>query len=359
LTAHCERVYNQAQLVLAPARSSIELTPARKHFNLLLKENTSMTPHTLLRFASLIIFTLTCTAMAYAAPQRTFVSAQTGNDANTAANCSITQPCRNFNAAVGVVSAGGEVVALDSGGYGATTISKAVTLTSPLGVYAAITALTAGTNAITVSAASTDTVVLRGLTLTGLGGQHGIKVISVGNLHVEGCVISGFTDTGILVSLVADGSHIFIKDTITRNNGSNGGIFIATSTGTVRASIDNCRSERNGFFGFIASNNSRVTINRSVASGNDSEGFVVYSNGAGVTTELSCEECVSSNNGYGFRVQSVSGGAGTIRVSHSTAINNTVNGFLESGGIFESLGNNLVRGNGTDISGTITVVPAQ
>ena len=180
-----------------------------------------MTQHTLLlRFASLIIFTLAFTALAYAvAPQRTFVSAQHGDDANTANNCSLTLPCRNFNAAVGVVNAGGEVVALDSGGYGATTISKAVTLTSPLGVYAAITALTAGSSAITVSAASTDTVVLRGLTLTGLGGQNGINVTSVGNLHVEGCVISGFTGNGINVNLTADGSHIFIKDTITRNNG--------------------------------------------------------------------------------------------------------------------------------------------
>ena len=319
-----------------------------------------MTQHTLLRFASLIIFTLAFTAVAYAAPQRTFVSAQHGDDANTANNCSLALPCRNFNAAVGVVAAGGEVVALDSGGYGPTTISKAVTLTSPLGVYAAITALTAGSSAITVSAASTDTVVLRGLTLTGLGGANGINVTSVGNLHVEGCVISGFTDTGVLVSLAADGSHIFIKDTITRNNGTNGGIFITTSTGKVRASIDNCRSERNGFYGFFASNNSRVTINRSVASGNGNEGFLAFSNGSGVTTELSCEECVSNNNAYGFRVQSVSGGAGTIRVSHSTATNNITNGFVQFGGVFESLGNNLVRGNtGGDTSGTITVVAAQ
>ena len=183
-----------------------------------------MTQHTLLRFASLIIFTLAFTAFTRWLTLRsgTFVSAQHGDDANTANNCSVTLPCRNFNAAVGVVNAGGEVVALDSGGYGPTTISKAVTLTSPLGVYAAITALTAGSSAITVSAASTDTVVLRGLTLTGLGGQTGINVTSVGNLHVEGCVISGFTDNGINVNLTADGSHIFIKDTITRNNGDTG-----------------------------------------------------------------------------------------------------------------------------------------
>ena len=318
-----------------------------------------MTQHTLLRFTSLIIITLAFTAVAYAvAPQRTFVSAQNGDDANTANNCSLTLPCRNFNAAIGVVNAGGEVVVLDSGGYGATTISKAVTLTSPSGVYAAITALTAGSSAITVSAASTDTVVLRGLTLTGLGGQTGINVTSVGNLHVEGCVISGFTGNGIFVNLSADGSQIFVKDTITRNNGD-GGIQIQTSTGTVRASIDNCRSERNFFRGFFAYNGSRVTINRSVASGNGS-GFFAYSDLSGSSAELSCEECVSSNNAYGFAVNTLSNGVATIRVSHSTATNNANFGFAQlNAGVFESLGNNLVRGNLADTSGTITVITAQ
>ena len=76
-----------------------------------------MTQHTLVRFTSLCILTLAFTALADAAPQRTFVSAQHGDDANTAYNCSVTLPCRNFNAAVGVVNAGGEVVALDSGGF--------------------------------------------------------------------------------------------------------------------------------------------------------------------------------------------------------------------------------------------------
>ena len=181
-----------------------------------------MTKHTIVRFVSLITFTLAFSALTYAQPQRTFVSAQTGNDANTVNNCSLAQPCRNFNAAIGVVAAGGEVVALNSGGYGLTTISKAVTLTSPSGVYAAITALTAFTSAITVSAGSTDTVVIRGLTLKGLGGFHGINVTAVGNLHVEGCVISGFAEMGIYVNLTADGSHIFVKDSITRNNGVDG-----------------------------------------------------------------------------------------------------------------------------------------
>ena len=313
-----------------------------------------MTQHAIVRFVSLITFTLAVSALTYAQPQRTFVSAQTGNDANTVNNCSLAQPCRNFNAAIGVVLAGGEVVALNSGGYGATTINKAVTLTSPLGVYAAITALTAGSSAITVSAPGT-TVVLRGLTLTGLGGETGINVTSVGNLHVEGCVISGFSSRGINVNLTADGSYIFIKDTITRNNG-NAGVSITTTIGTVKASIDNCRSERNLAFGFFAANNSLVTINRSVASGNGNYGFWAYGNFSGATAQLNCEECVASNNDYGFYVLGLSGGVATIRVADSTATNNTYGFFRDTGGLFESLGNNLVRGNGTNTSGTITIV---
>jgi hypothetical protein len=314
-----------------------------------------MTPQTLVRFVSLVIFTLAFTAMAYAQPQRTFVSARTGSDANTANNCSLASPCRNFNAAIGVVNAGGEVVALDSGGYGVTTVNKAVTLTSPTGVYAAITAITGGSSAITVSAAGTDTVVLRGLTLTGLGGQDGIQVVSVGKLHIEGCVISGFTNNGINVILTADGSRIFIKDTITRNNNLHG-FFIKTDTGTVRASIDNCRSEGNGTIGFMAYDNSRVTINRSVASGNDT-GFYALSTSSGVT-RLNCEECVANNNAIGFVTATDPGGSTIMRVSRSTATDNTTFGFSCGSGIFESLANNLVRGNGANSNGTITVVSA-
>jgi len=58
-------------------------------------------------------------------------------------------------------------------------------------------------------------------------------------------------------------------------------------------------------------------------------------------------------------VVAVSGGAAAIRVSHSVATNNLNFGFVQSTGVFKSLGNNLVDGNGTDTSGTITVIAAQ
>ena len=303
--------------------------------------------------AATLFFSLALCSTTQAAA-RTYVSV-TGNDSNP---CTFTSPCRLFQKGHDAVADGGEVVALTSGGYGSLTITKNVTI-SGVGV-SAVASPNSTEHVITIATAGI-TVVLRSIIVRAFGagtGGSGISVTAVGNLHIEGCVISGFAGMGIFVNLAADGSYIFIKDTITRNNVSYG-IEITTSTGTVRASIDNCRSERN-FHGFFASLNSRVTINRSVASGNSDIGFYAISNISGTTTELSCEECVASNNIDGFLVSTSSGGVATMRVSHSTATNNAF-GFVQSGtGVFNSLGNNLVRGNTSmDTSGTITPITMQ
>src|SRR6266568_4863825 len=106
------------------------------------------------------------THRATALAQRTFVSAAGGNDANP---CTLTLPCRNFQAAIAQTASGGEVIVLDSGGYGTVTISQAVSLIAPPGVYAGISVFSGA--GITVSAGASDVVVIRGLTLNGLGGS--------------------------------------------------------------------------------------------------------------------------------------------------------------------------------------------
>jgi len=65
---------------------------------------------------------------AAATAQRTFV-ASTGNDA---APCSLAQPCRGFARAITQTNAGGEVIVLDSAGYGPVTITKSVSLIAPM-----------------------------------------------------------------------------------------------------------------------------------------------------------------------------------------------------------------------------------
>src|SRR5438093_6975450 len=72
-------------------------------------------------------------APAHAVIARVFVSVN-GNDANA---CEvITTPCRTFGAAINRVDTDGEVIVLDTGSYGGTTITKGVRINVPGGVVA-------------------------------------------------------------------------------------------------------------------------------------------------------------------------------------------------------------------------------
>src|SRR5512132_401006 len=110
---------------------------------------------------------------------RVFVSARSGNDANACNN--IATPCQTLTGAVAQLNPGGEAIVLDSGGYGAVTITQAVTIEAPPGVLAFVHP-SSGV-AITVNAGGSDVVVLRGLVLN-VGTGNGIQVTAVGALHV-------------------------------------------------------------------------------------------------------------------------------------------------------------------------------
>ena len=72
---------------------------------------------------------------------RTAVSV-TGLDTNA---CTPALPCRTFAAAQMQTNAGGEIIALDSGGYGPITVTKSLSVIAAPGVYAGITAPYLGT----------------------------------------------------------------------------------------------------------------------------------------------------------------------------------------------------------------------
>lgn len=94
---------------------------------------------------------------------RTFVSSH-GLDTN---DSRLATPCRSIGAALAQTDPGGEIIVLDSAGYGAIAINKSVSVVAPEGIYAGIT-VTAGIG-IDVSA---GTVALRGLTIRGPGGAR-------------------------------------------------------------------------------------------------------------------------------------------------------------------------------------------
>src|SRR6516162_4187900 len=144
----------------------------------------------------LVICLLSSAALAQAS--RTWVSG-VGSDANP---CSRTAPCRTFAGAISKTAPGGEIDALDPGGFGALNITKALTIDGGGGQVASV--VVSGTNGIIVSAGPTDVVTLRNLRINGVvsaagGGIDGIHYASGGDLHVENCYIFCFTGDGINV----------------------------------------------------------------------------------------------------------------------------------------------------------------
>src|SRR5579871_5131990 len=114
---------------------------------------------------------------AQAQNNRSFV-ATTGNDANT---CSASAYCRTFTRALAVTNSGGEIVVVNSGGYGPATITQTVTI-SAKGITASITA-TSG-NGLHIN--TTGNVTITGLSLHGQNaGYDGIWAQAIGVLSLH------------------------------------------------------------------------------------------------------------------------------------------------------------------------------
>jgi len=304
----------------------------------------------LLRCVALCVAVLSIGAAspALALANRVFVSARSGNDANACDN--INTPCQTFAGAVLQLNPGGEAIVLDSGGYGPVTITRSLTIEAPAGVLAFIHPPSG--DAITVNAGVSDVVVLRGLVLNG-GTGLGIVVNTAGTVHIENCVISGFSLQGIRIQ--AAGSNTFAKDTICRQNGANGAEFLSG-----RASVDRCRFEGNVGHGVLVQG-ADATIRDSVSAGNGSNGFVVFAVAA-QNSILNVYQCISTNNGvHGLVADNIGSGSIIARVANSSISENDGFGLNNFGGggslTFVSLGNNFVEGNiDGPINGTITTV---
>lgn len=193
---------------------------------------------------------------------------------------------------------------LDSGGYGPVTITKPLIIEAPPGVTAFVHPPSG--DAISINAGSSDTVILRGLVLSS-GFGFGVKVTSVGVLHVENCVVSGFSNDAIHVE--APNSFVFLKDTICRGNLN--GFVMRTGRGVA----DHCRFEGNG--AGVAVDGADVTVRDSVAAGNFF-GFDAESNGS-ENTILQVYDSLSTNNeGDGFSASATAGGSVNARVANSS-----------------------------------------
>jgi len=263
-------------------------------------------------------------ASAAVAQNRTFVSSS-GLDTNP---CSRTQPCRGFNAAIAVVATDGEVVVLDSAGYGPATITKGVSVIAPLGVYAGITVTT--NDGFFLNTAG-GIINLKGLSFIGLGRNFGINQVGTpAQVNIDSCLFSNFNNSGGGVNVA--GTKVTVRDSEFRNNSTGLG---ASNT----ISIDHCRFDYQGTA--IGTTDSHVAIRDSVFFGGTSGVLVLALNsGAFVTVE----NCFFSNMSVGITASSGANPA-RVRLSGTTMVDMTT---AMSGSQFVSFGNNRFDGNGTD-----------
>ena len=264
---------------------------------------------------SLLLLALAPAAALHAQLPKIFV-ASFGNDANDGSRGA---PKRNFQAAHDAVATGGQIVVLDTAGYGKLTITKSLSITVPPGVNGFVT-VSGSTNGIDIAAGAGDVVVLRGITVEGGGtanGNSGIYATSVGTLIIEDCTVRTFQE-GIYV-LSSTSAQVSLYNTVVRGcgfgldmeNGANGVTVVATANG--------CEVDGNNF-GVVA---------------------LIPSAFPGGMVDFTAEGCTVRSNGDGLRSQNANA---TLRASNCTIVGNN-NGArpLNTGQIFSRVNNTLEK----------------
>jgi hypothetical protein len=285
----------------------------------------------------LLIFTVLGAGMMYGQASRTWVSG-VGDDANP---CSRTAPCKTFAGAISKTAAGGEIDALDPAGYGAVTITKAITIDGGGGQVASV--LVAGTNGIVVQAGPSDVVILRNLRFNGIGsGINGIRFLSGKDLNVEDCYIFGFTTNGIDVALnQGTQATVHVFRTTIKNVGQAGIRVTNAIAPSVKVAINFSQIALDNI-GVEAASHSSVEINNTMISASASDGVKADSTtGADSLVDVSHCEVVNGNNGLTSTAGSIVIGDTTIAYNTGTAFNKT------TGGMF-TYSDNRVHDNGAN-----------
>jgi len=279
---------------------------------------------------------------ALALANRVFVSARSGNNANSCDN--INTPCQTFAGAVLQLNAGGEAIVLDSGGYGPVTVTKSLTIEAPPGVLAFIHPPSG--DAITINAGASDTVILRGLTLNG-GTSNGINAITVGQLFVEHCTITGFVGFGIIFG--ASGGTLFMRDDDVRKCST--AVMVVSNGAAARAVIRDSSFAQNAGSGVWAGEGSIVVVTDSVAAGNDL-GFRAESFTVGGVADMTLERVKAVFNRIGLWAFADIGPA-TLRFAYCTITQNNGGVAALATVVGSSPGTSIVAGNTSDLGGSL------
>lgn len=295
-------------------------------------------------------------ASAHAQATRTWISG-VGDDANP---CSRTAPCKTFAGAISKTAAGGEIDCLDPGGFGALTITKAITLDCGEGMSGAAGGILAsGTNGININAGASDRVVIRNLVINGgpLTGQglSGIRFLAGGSLTVEHVVILGFgasSGSGVeyIPSATSPTSKLLMRDVEIQNNTAAGINIAPTGGALVSAVLENVFVTNNGTNGLFASDGAYVSVRNSRFAANGTKGVFAKSTTGAVQINLD-GVLLANNTGQGV---SALGAAATVRLSDTGVYGNAFGVQSVSSGVVFSFGDNRIGGNNIDGAPTQT-----
>jgi hypothetical protein len=266
--------------------------------------------------------------------------------------CTQTAPCATFQAAINTGAA--RINCLTSGNYGAVTIAASITIDCGSGNIGKIL-VSGSTAAIGINASAAANIVLRHLSLNGLGSASlgiGVNSLASGSLIVEDCVIEGF------------------------GTGSGEGIHFTTSSGRGLLQISDTRIVNNGFGIVVFPANGQietVMLNRIELVGNADAALNLGNGGSGVVVGTLRNSIVGANgigvaanatqvfftiDGSSFvanpQIGILATSAGSnINVTGSTISGNGTGVALAAGSVI-SFGNNTLNGNGSNGSFTST-----
>ncbi len=275
-------------------------------------------------------------APANAQATRTWVSG-VGDDLNP---CSRTAPCKTFAGAISKTFINGEIDCLDPGGYGAVTIAKSITIDCT-GTFGSI--LASGTTGVTINipVGANDpfrTVRLRGLSINGSGasgtigtrtGVRGIRILDALVVEIEDTVITDFVTAGIADARTSTGGKLMIRNSVIRD--VTGSAISAAGANPNNVSIERVHAINSGF-GVAAATGNKVSIARSVFSGNTTAGVE-----GDLGSQIGLENSLVSGNATGLISN------GTMSLSNSSVLFNTTG----ISGATTSFGNNRIFGNGS------------
>ncbi|HTX75860.1 MAG TPA: hypothetical protein VMD29_06610 [Terracidiphilus sp.] len=253
-----------------------------------------------------------------------------GSDTNSG---TMTSPYADFQTAVANTSAGGIISALTPGDYGAFTITQSITVEGADGAGLTFT----GSEGIYIYAPTSASVVLRNLTVNGVGtGEDAIFFEQGQNLVVDHCHLEGFTDIGVGVGSL-DPMNVVIRDTVIQ--GGELGVRTFQSSGGVyndHVSLQNVTIEGASSAGIFTRNGNMEVVHS-----------VISSTKLALEADTSATLNISSSAIFNNSVAICAYNPGTIRINDNDIYGNaTAN--ENCGGAIVSTGNNRLAGYTTN-----------